>query len=299
MGRSESTKKREDSHGRIYPLAVDPRIAPKQPIDTRTCTSTGVPQDILTPSDQQELGAPVQAAIWSAAMSAFDCIAIGLAICDSTGAVQFLNRTADRIVRERDVLLVTDYGQLDTVAGDAPSLSSLFQNLSPFADTNKGEPRALVTAIPRSSGQRPLTLIVRFAEGPTPSTEPPHVLVLMLDGNHWVEARESDLYHLFAFTPAETRFANQLMSGKTIADACAALKISHSTGCSHLRNMFKKTKVHRQGELVALLLRSIGMLRFSASKPLLGKALSVVDALSGQNQAKLTALIQRDVDSIS
>ena len=46
-----------------------------------------------------------------------------------------------------------------------------------------------------------------------------------------------------------------------MADSCDELGICLSTGCSHLRKMFKKTKTHRQGELVALLLRSIGVLR--------------------------------------
>jgi DNA-binding CsgD family transcriptional regulator len=298
MRRSELSKKREDSHGRIYTPTVDPRITPMQTIATEVSASVGAPENRVEDCHQEKAEPSCQSALWTAAMGAVDCLAIGLAICDSIGTVLFLNRTADRIIREKDVLRLTDSGGLDTVASDAPSLNSLLQNLLQFADTNKGEGRVLVTAVPRSSGRHPLTLILRLAEQAMLSADATHALVVMLEGNHKVESRESDLYHLYGFTPAETRFANLLMSGKATAEACAELKISHSTGCSHLRNMFKKTGVHRQGELVALLLRSIGMLRFSASKPFLGAGFASIDALSGQNQVNLTALIQRDVDSI-
>jgi DNA-binding CsgD family transcriptional regulator len=291
MCSSEWSKRREDSHDRIDAPGEDPGTA-------EIPGSNGIPGQSLEEHRRQIGEASGDSSTWSAAMEAFDCLAIGLAICDATGAVQFLNRTANRIVRDRDVLRFTDSAELDTVANDAPSLKNLFQNLPQPVDITKGEARALVAAIPRSSGLRPLTIIIRRAEKPMISTNSNQLIVVMLEGNHLVEAHSSDLYSLFAFTPAETRFANQLMSGKTTAEACAALGISHSTGCSHLRNMFKKTRVHRQGELVALMLRSIGMLRFSASKSILGQRFPVADALSGQNQAKLTTLIQRDVDSI-
>ena len=123
MRRSELSKKREDSHGRIYASAVDPRITAMQTVATEIPASVGSPESRVEDCSQTKAEASCQSAIWTAAMGAVDCLAIGLAICNSVGAVLFLNRTADRIVREKDVFRLTDSGELDTVASDAPSLN--------------------------------------------------------------------------------------------------------------------------------------------------------------------------------
>jgi DNA-binding CsgD family transcriptional regulator len=70
-----------------------------------------------------------------------------------------------------------------------------------------------------------------------------------------------DFRRLFGFTAVESLLANQLMEGKSLDESCGHLGIRRSTGCSHLRRMFKKTGVHQQSHLVALLLKSIGLLR--------------------------------------
>jgi DNA-binding CsgD family transcriptional regulator len=119
---------------------------------------------------------------------------------------------------------------------------------------------------------------------------------MMLDGTLSVDATTSDLQQLFGFTPGETRLANLLMAGKSMADSCDELGICLSTGCSHLRKMFKKTKTHRQGELVALLLRSIGLLRNRKVAP--GVEVEEERAgLSHRNDVRFSGLIQVDVDS--
>jgi len=298
MRRSELPKKCDVSRSNVpAPFIVGRRISRNEAIGTDPSASASIGRDVIKDVGQEEVLDSGLTAIWAAGMQAIDFLAIGLVICDPTGTVQFLNHTAGRIIRERDVFRLSDSRELTTVATDAPSLNSLFQRLSQSADTNKGGAQAVFTAIPRVSGQRGLTLIIRRAQT-LASDDSSQLVIVMLQGTHPIVSRESDLQLLFGFTPAETRLANLLMSGKTTAESCAELRISLSTGCSHLRNMFKKTQVHRQGELVALLLRSIGFLR---SRPVLqsivGGGFAAIDALSSQNEANLAALIQRDVDS--
>lgn len=59
---------------------------------------------------------------------------------------------------------------------------------------------------------------------------------------------------LFDLTPAEARLARHLVEGRAPAEAAALMGIAESTSRVHLRHIFAKTGVHRQAELVRLLL---------------------------------------------
>lgn len=54
-------------------------------------------------------------------------------------------------------------------------------------------------------------------------------------------------------TPSEARFAARLATGESLETISAALRITKETARSSLKLIFRKTDVHRQGELVALL----------------------------------------------
>jgi DNA-binding CsgD family transcriptional regulator len=141
-----------------------------------------------------------------------------------------------------------------------------------------------------------MTLVLRRVRGDSSGVESAQVLVMMLDGTQPVVARDPDLQQLFGFTPGETKLANLLMAGKSMAESCDDLGICPSTGCSHLRKMFKKTGSHRQGELVALLLRSIGLVRNGGPAAISegGRSTSTAPA---KNDVGFPDLIQVDVDT--
>jgi DNA-binding CsgD family transcriptional regulator/PAS domain-containing protein len=61
----------------------------------------------------------------------------------------------------------------------------------------------------------------------------------------------------FEFTPAETRLTNELLLGRTIAEAAAELGVGESTAKTHLQNVFSKAGVSRQVDLLILLHRLI------------------------------------------
>jgi DNA-binding CsgD family transcriptional regulator len=74
-----------------------------------------------------------------------------------------------------------------------------------------------------------------------------------------VEATELELRQLYGFTSTEAQLANLLMEGMALEDCGDELGIRRTTVRMHLRNIFAKTGARRQGELVALLLKSIGL----------------------------------------
>jgi DNA-binding CsgD family transcriptional regulator len=232
--------------------------------------------------------------LWAAILQALDSLALGLVICDNSTKLLASNATAQRALADGDALQVGESGELCTVARSAPALADVLKGLESTGskETLLSQSKALL--IPRKSGGRPMTILVRRVEPASPVASSPQILVMMMDGTFSVDATTSDLQQLFGFTPGETRLANLLMAGKSMADSCDELGICLSTGCSHLRKMFKKTKTHRQGELVALLLRSIGLLR--QRTPVFGFGEAQAES-SKRSDVGFSSLIQVDVDS--
>lgn len=74
-------------------------------------------------------------------------------------------------------------------------------------------------------------------------------------------AAETELRQLFGLTATEARLANLLMEGKTFEECCQQLGVRCSTARMHVRNLFEKTGVRRQSQLISLLLKSIGLVR--------------------------------------
>lgn len=63
----------------------------------------------------------------------------------------------------------------------------------------------------------------------------------------------SGIAECFGFTPAETRTLHHILEGSTVAEAALALGVSENTVKTHLQNLFAKTRLSRQGELIKLI----------------------------------------------
>jgi DNA-binding CsgD family transcriptional regulator len=122
--------------------------------------------------------------------------------------------------------------------------------------------RESVLPLRRPSGKRPLTAVVRALEGLERSDNPggPATLLFLLDPEIEAETVESELRQLYGLTATEAGLANLLMEGKALDECCVILDIRRSTARTHLQHLFDKVGVQRQGELVSLLLRSVGLL---------------------------------------
>jgi DNA-binding NarL/FixJ family response regulator len=71
---------------------------------------------------------------------------------------------------------------------------------------------------------------------------------------HLIDERKlAKLYHL---TPTEIRVTLALTEGLPISDIASKLNVARTTAAFHLRNIFQKTEVNRQAELVALVMKS-------------------------------------------
>ena len=195
-----------------------------------------------------------------AGLDALDLLNIGLALADPSGSLLLANRTAKHILEMRDGLQLTSRGVLQS------SLYSwgvdVLQQAAKAARAEEPKTNDVVLAVQRSSGKRPLTLLVHSANGVAengyPATTAAPVFII-LDPEVPVEVDAAKLYRLYGLTSTETRLANLLMQGKSLKDCCYELGIRGPTGRGHLHRIFKKTHVKRQSQLVSLLFKSIGL----------------------------------------
>jgi DNA-binding CsgD family transcriptional regulator len=201
------------------------------------------------------------ARVLEAGFDALSSLHIGLVVCGVTGEVLGTNQTAEVILETRDGLERSPDGLLCAIPEDGQPLAEIVQQVAAGTYLGRFERNDAVLSIRRGARRRPLTVLVRANEAAVtePAVTEAAVLVMILDSALSVRAIGSELRQLYGFTSTEARLANLLMEGGALEDCCQELGISRSTGCTHLRRIFKKTRVHRQSELVALLLKGIGL----------------------------------------
>ncbi len=81
--------------------------------------------------------------------------------------------------------------------------------------------------------------------------------LFLIGGDEKLPVNATRLQIVFGLTPAETRLAEHLVSGKNLSEIGEELKVSRETLKSQLRSLFYKTDTRRQGELIARLLSSM------------------------------------------
>ena len=69
----------------------------------------------------------------------------------------------------------------------------------------------------------------------------------------------------YGLTPAETRLIESLLSGRSLNETATALDIAITTAKTHLDNIFHKTGVNRQAELMLLASRAASPARRTKS----------------------------------
>ncbi len=200
----------------------------------------------------------------AASFGALSFLHIGLVLCAADGRVLGTNDIAEKILAGRDGLELTRDGMLRTTLERERSLEKLVQRAG--KRSRSGQFGSDVLAVPRGARKRPLTLFIRTSvmagaacqRGGT-------VLIMIMDPALPVRGIEAELRQLYGFSSMEARLANLLIQGHSLEECCQQLEFRRSTGCTHLKRLFKKTGVHRQCELVTLLLKSIGLMYLGSS----------------------------------
>jgi DNA-binding CsgD family transcriptional regulator len=195
-----------------------------------------------------------------AGFEALDLVNIGLAVVGVEGNLLLANVTAKQVFENRDGLELTARKTIRTLRRSTPALEDLIKHAAKSASDDAADS---ILAVQRSSGKRPLTLLIRRVDSASPKRDAmtPALLVFILDPEVPVGMAETELRQLYGLTSTEASLASLLMEGKTLDDCCELLDIRRSTVRTHLQHLFEKVGVQRQSELVSLLLKSIGLVR--------------------------------------
>jgi DNA-binding CsgD family transcriptional regulator len=212
-----------------------------------------------------------------AGFEALELLNIGLLLTTASGQLLMANRVAQQILADRDGLELTEQGHLLVLTDSGSGQPEFLGQIVSGPGAEKFETRESVVAVQRPSGKRPLTLLIRSADGLSrhPQSGDPLVSLFVLDAERPLQSAEAELRQFYGFTAAEARLANLLMEGRTLKDCCAELGVRRPTVCSQLQRLFRKTGVQRQSELVSVLFRSIGLIRAGACTAELFMAASV------------------------
>ncbi len=170
--------------------------------------------------------------------------------------VEFANVKAEAVLRANDGISVV---KRQLCLASPRGQDRLARLLSAFGRDQLENPAApSVVRVDRPSGRRPYLVFVTPAKTATPMHEDDptrriRFLAIISDLN----ADPVDMSHyleiVFGLTPAEAKLAKSLAKGLSLKDHREALEISNETAKWYLRQIFQKTGVNRQAELVALL----------------------------------------------
>jgi DNA-binding CsgD family transcriptional regulator len=185
---------------------------------------------------------------------AIDRLAVGIVAVDADGRVVLKNAAADRILAQRDGL----YLESDGIHASSPATTQLLRHPA-TAGRHEGDSyseTARVITVPRGSGRRPLLLMAaeECVEGVACARPDCTRTLYVTDPEREPSVSGEGLRHLFNLTPAETALAREILEGHCVESAALRLGVGTETARSRLKVIFRKTRTHRQSDLMRLLL---------------------------------------------
>ncbi|MFO1152360.1 MAG: helix-turn-helix transcriptional regulator [Rhodospirillales bacterium] len=188
-----------------------------------------------------------------AAIEALDVAPIGVITVDRAGTIIRANRYAQTVLASGEGLARSDGGLVFERPGQRVRLRDVLAQ-SNKSRTNAGLPDVILYTIPRFRRQRPLAcLIAPIAGADASRTDGPAALVFVSDPERTVAFEPMRIARLYGLSRAEARVAALLARGLRLEEIGEHLGIAYETVRKHLKQIFTKTGVSRQAELVRVL----------------------------------------------
>lgn len=201
------------------------------------------------------------------ALDTLDRVPYGLVILSADGTSSFANRSALEISEMTDGIAVSTRGVRAAARDADASLQALIARVSGDRYTTGSSGMVRVR---RPSGRRAFVVLVipftrsrleHFAGIPGA----PAALVAIIDPEHEPRLPADVLEDLFDLTPAEAAVSLRILSCDGLQSVADSLGVTLSTVRIHLQRVFEKTGVHRQSELVRLLLEVLPAISIQTS----------------------------------
>jgi len=187
----------------------------------------------------------------------------GAVVVNASGHTLYCNQTAEQMFASRDGLYLDRTHRLYTTrAAEENQLCRLINSAS-RRDPKLALDCGGVLTVERPSQRRAYSLLIAplQLEISYLNFQQPAALIFITDPEQRMEPVEKVLQRLYDLTPAEARLTAVLVQGKSLVEAAAELNVSQNTAKTHLKHIFEKTGVHRQSELVQLLLNGPAVLK--------------------------------------
>ena len=215
---------------------------------------TGIPVTSPRPPERNPRG--------RAASSAFELLPYGVIGLDGGGRAVFANSVAHGLLTARRGLRMLG---VNLIADDSAA-SALLREAIARASASDGASEPTLVRCPRRSSMRALQVLVSPAHA-TPvlsldrAERSARVLVIVSDPDNAPLPDAAALAQLFDLTPALARLAAAIASGVTVAEHAEGSGVRASTARQQLKELMARVGVHRQAELVRVLLSGVAQLR--------------------------------------
>lgn len=191
-----------------------------------------------------------------AAMTAhLDRCGHGLALIDRDRRVFYANALASELASRRDGFEIKDGRLAALTPEEDAALSVAAREIA--ANRASRLHRMNITRQSSPVAYRLMMLPAETSQAVALSAPHPAVAVVIIDPAHVSAPEPEALRDYFSLTAAEARIVSLLAQGLSLEELKEKLSVSVATVRTHLRNAFAKTGTSRQGELVALILRTV------------------------------------------
>jgi len=190
--------------------------------------------------------------------AAMDRLPVGVCLIDETSRITYRNLMAEAILAASDGIAERSGSLHATAARDHRELTT---QVAAAVATGLGRAASsgVVLSISRPSLKRPYSVLIAptiRARDPTCGLlgeTRPCAIVLIADLERQPHLPSELLAARYQLTPAEARLACEIVAGSSLQDAADQFGIAIGTARNQLKQIFAKTEVNRQSELVRLL----------------------------------------------
>lgn len=187
---------------------------------------------------------------------------ISIIVVDRNTTILSCNRAAQLMLEKGDGLIAKGQSFIAARASENSLLSKAIKRAI-TANTDgcpaRFDPPTLLVSrsehLPLTVSIVPTKLLLESANSEAQDVdEIPAAIVLVVDPETPLTDSVRRVCELYGLTPAETRLAELLIDGLTLAEIADAMRLKLSTVRVYLKQIFSKTGVHRQPMLIRMLL---------------------------------------------
>jgi DNA-binding CsgD family transcriptional regulator/PAS domain-containing protein len=201
-------------------------------------------------------------------VDAMEPLAVGVILVTASARVLFANRSARRLLDNRDGLMINRQGLGALRSRESNALRALIGCTVSSIGQGQSQSGGGLN-ITRPNGRRALQVLV----SPIRPQQSLHLgeraaaAIYVTDPEQVSEKPEIVLIRLYGLTPAEAKVAALIVRGMSARQAAERLAISYNTVKSHLKRVFAKTGTKRQGDLIRLIVGRAAQTGSVAGKP--------------------------------